>query len=108
VLTTLLVVPHVLWYDWTILIGIAPFAAYSSRSLPLAGLLLLLHAAISFDSYLIVTRPIFDAYPVPTPMIAAAILLYLAFAPLRSEAAEEPVEVNDADVSAEGALVPAT
>ncbi|MGE0058815.1 MAG: glycosyltransferase family 87 protein [Dehalococcoidia bacterium] len=93
-LTTLLVVPHVLWYDWTILIGVAPFVAYENRSLPLVGLLLALHAAISFDSYMIVTRPIFDAYPVPTPLLAGAILLYLAFAPLSARDAPSRVE-ND-------------
>ena len=70
-LTTLLVVPHVLWYDWVVLLGVAPFAAYANRSLPLVGLLLALHAAISFDSYMIVTRPVFDAYPIPTPLLAA-------------------------------------
>jgi hypothetical protein len=87
VLTTLLVVPHVLWYDWTILIGVAPFVAYGNRSPQLIVLLVALHAAISLDSYLIVTRPIFDAYPVPTPLLAGAILLYLGFAPLPKEAA---------------------
>lgn len=91
-LTTLLVVPHVLWYDWTILIGVAPFAAYANRSLPLVALLFALHAAISFDSYMIVTRPIFDAYPVPTPLLAGAILLYLAFGPLRQSIPEVPEE----------------
>ncbi len=102
-LTTLLVVPHVLWYDWTILIGVAPFVAYANRSLPLVGLLVALHAAISLDSYLIVTWPIFDAYPVPTPLLAGAILLYLAFAPVpRATTRQEPVEGDT------GHLVPAT
>jgi hypothetical protein len=100
-LTTLLVVPHVLWYDWIILIGVAPFAAYACRSWLLTGLLLALHAAISFDSYLIVSRPVFDAYPVPTPLLAGAILLYLAFAPLTSEASDETAAAGDS------ALVPA-
>lgn len=84
VLTTLLVVPHVVWYDWMLLMGVAPFVAYHLRSGLFTALLLLLSAAISFDSYLIVSRPVFDAYPVPTPLIATAVMLYLAFAPLRA------------------------
>jgi hypothetical protein len=91
----------VLWYDWVILIGVAPFAAYAVRSSLLTVLLLALHAAISFDSYLIVSRPVFDAYPVPTPLLAGAILLYLAFAPLPGEASDETAGRGD------GALVPA-
>jgi hypothetical protein len=96
VLATLLIVPHVLWYDWMILLGVAPFVAYYRRSLALTALLLLLHIAVSFDSYMIVTRPVFDAYPVPTPLVAAMVLLYLAFAPVESKApadAEEPALV---------------
>lgn len=80
-LTALLVVPHVLWYDWVVLLAVAPFAAYANRSAVLVALLLALHAAVSLDSYLIVTQPVSLAYPVPTPLIAAAILLYLALAP---------------------------
>lgn len=77
-LATLLVVPHVVWYDWLILLGVAPFVAYRNRSALLCALLLALHLSISFDSYIVVSRPIFDAYPVPTPLIAFAILSVLA------------------------------
>jgi hypothetical protein len=58
-------------------------------------MLVALHAAISLDSYLIVTRPIFDAYPVPAPLLAGTILLYLGFAPPRREAAAEELLETD-------------
>jgi hypothetical protein len=82
ILTTVLVIPHVLWYDWVILLGVAPYAIYRNRTLPLLLLGIGLHAAVSFDTYLILTRPTYDAYPLPTPLLAGAVLLYLAFAPM--------------------------
>jgi hypothetical protein len=76
---TLLVIPHAVWYDWTILLGVAPFVAYTNRSLPLLGLLLALHLAVNVDTYLILNTQVTDSYPYLTTPIATAVLAYLAF-----------------------------
>jgi hypothetical protein len=83
VLATLLVIPHSVWYDWAMLLGVAPFALYLNRSPVLLGLMLALHASVSLDSHVILTTSVFDQHLFTTPIFAAASLLFLAFAPLR-------------------------
>lgn len=79
VLGTLLVVPHALWYDWALLLAVAPFAVYKSRSVPLLVMLVALHLSVSIDSYVIVTTKAESFFVFTTTPIAAAILVYLAF-----------------------------
>jgi hypothetical protein len=81
VIATVLVVPHAVWYDWAILLGVAPFVLYAHRSLPLMLLLVALHFSISFDTHTILTTSTADRAFFSTDVIAAAILLYLALAP---------------------------
>ena len=98
VIATLLVMPHAVWYDWLILLGVAPFVVYRYRSPSLIALLVLLHFATSLDSYVIVTSAATSGFLFTTPLIGMAILVHIAFsatpqaktAPTTSEPAEPP------------------
>jgi hypothetical protein len=82
-LGTLLVIPHALWYDWVVLLSIAPFAAYVVRSGPLLLLLVGLHLAVSIDSYVILKTSVEAGFPGVSPVLAAGVLATLAFGPVR-------------------------
>jgi len=77
-LATLIIVPHVLWYEWVILFGVAPFVLYRNRSPMLLPLMLALHFSVSLDSYFTVTNPAEESYVFFTTLVAASILVYLA------------------------------
>jgi hypothetical protein len=79
VIATLLIMPHAVWYDWLVLLGVAPFVAYMHRSSSLLGLLLLLHVTTSLDSYVVVTTPPTATFVFTTPLVAMATLIHLAF-----------------------------
>lgn len=77
-LTTLLVIPHAVWYDWALPLGVAPFVLYTRRSTLLMLLLVGLHFSVSRDSYHILTSSVFDSDVFLTPLFALATLAYLA------------------------------
>jgi hypothetical protein len=72
-----------------LILGVAPFALYRNRSLPLLLLSLALHLSVSFDTYIIFNTGTQDRYFYATMPLAAAIIGYLAFAP-RPLPASEP------------------
>ena len=76
-LATLLIMPHAVFYDWGILLGVAPFVAYVRRSTVLIGLVLLLHFTTSLDSYVVVTTAATTSALYTTPLVATALLLHL-------------------------------
>jgi hypothetical protein len=95
IIATLLIMPHAVWYDWLVLLGVAPFAAYMHRSSSLLGLLLLLHFTTSLDSYIVVTMPSTATFVFTTPLVAMAILLHLAFSPsVRVESIGDSAELE--------------
>jgi hypothetical protein len=82
-LATLLAMPHILFYDWLLVLSVAPFALYRNRSLLLLIFSLALHLSISFDTYMIFNTDTADRFFYTTMPLALMIIGYLAFAPRR-------------------------
>jgi hypothetical protein len=97
-LASLLIIPHVVWYDWAILIGVAPFALYKDRSPWLLCLMLGLHLTASRDSLFIVNGNAYMPSFFASTLFATGILVYLGFAP---QAATQPSTEATVESSAE-------
>jgi glycosyl transferase family 87 len=79
ILTTLLALPHMLWYDWVLLLPAGLAIAVARPSLQLVGLLVLLHLCVNLSTYQMEHLKAFSmAIFLATPA-AFVLLAYLAF-----------------------------
>lgn len=80
-LATLLALPHMLWYDWVLLLPAGLALALDRPSIRLISLLVAVHFCVNVSTWQMVDRPLLaSAVFVATPA-ALALLAYLAFEP---------------------------
>ncbi len=106
-LATLLALPHMLWYDWVLVLPAGLALALERPSIRLVSLLVAVHFCVNVSTWQMVDRPLLaSAVFVATPA-ALALLAYLAYEPeldrwLKRRGKAAPVAVAPAEVVAEG------